>query len=92
MKSRAGGRVLTEVDGIIRTKMAKSIPNNNTEELQQREIEGFFEALRLSTAGDRQRFLQFERFSEDADSAQDRGMETLRVVFGDGTIPMPTPK
>lgn len=69
--------------------MAKTNPVNKTEELQQREIEGFFEALQLSTAADRERFLQFDRFPEGADSAQDRGTETLRIVFRDGTIPMP---
>jgi len=69
--------------------MAKTIPVSETEELQQREIEGFFEALQLSTAADRERFLQFDPFLEGADSAQDRGTQTLRVVFRDGTIPMP---
>jgi hypothetical protein len=69
--------------------MAKRNPVNNTEELQQRDIEGFFEALQLSTAADRERFLQFDRFKEGADSAQDGETETLKVVFRDGTIPMP---
>lgn len=69
--------------------MAKTSPVNKTEEPQQAEIESFFEALQLSTAADRDRFLQFNRFSDGADSAQDRSTETPRVVIGEGTITMP---
>lgn len=69
--------------------MDKTNSVNKNEELQPKEIERFFEALQLSTAADRQRFLQFDRFSEGADSRQDRGTETPRVILRDGTTPMP---
>jgi hypothetical protein len=82
-------RGLSEVDGIIRTKMARTSPVTKTEELQQRPIEGLFEALHLGNAPDRECYLQFDRFSDGTDAAQDRRTETLRVVLRDGTIPLP---
>ena len=52
--------------------------------LNEKEINYLFEALNLSTAADREKFLQLQDLSKEPNTGQDR--DALRVRFRDSTV------
>jgi|HubBroStandDraft_1064217.scaffolds.fasta_scaffold1106817_2 hypothetical protein len=59
--------------------------------LSEKEIKDLFEALNLSTAAEREKFLRLDRLSNEPDSGQDH-MEALRVRFSNSTAREPAAK
>ena len=54
--------------------------------LNEKEINYLFEALNLSTAADREKFLQLQDLSKEPNTGQDRIDDALRVRFRDSTV------
>jgi len=74
-----------------RTRKVEQSPKTDRM-LQEKEINDLFDALKLSTFADREKFLRLERLSNYADVEQDRAKERFRVLFGDSTASDPSLK
>lgn len=66
---------------------ARNIDNapGTSQTLSEEEVKALFEALNLSTAADRGKFLLLERFSQDPSPGEDLTDDALLVRFRDCT-------